>query len=154
MKKLLLIIFLMGMFVMNIHAQTINRLPISTTNRTNLDTVSNTGTRKQIVTAGNSVNLRIQANALKLSGTAAGNITLQASQDGINFEPISSLLSNGSIGFDTLKVANISTLQSHSFIIPIIYHNKYQIVYTGTGTMAVTLSCFETEKLSPIYFKP
>lgn len=153
MKKLLLIIF-MGMFTVGIQAQTINRVPLSTTNSTNLDTIPNAGTRKQVVTAGNSTNLRIQANVVKLTGTAGGNVTLLGSLDGINFEPIPSLKSDGTIGMDTLKITNVSTLQTHSFIVPVIYHNKYQISYTGAGTMSATLSTFESEKLSPVYFKP
>lgn len=152
MKKLFLLLG-MALSITTAIAQSVNRVPISTTNFTNLDTVSNTATRKQTVTVGSSSNLRIQVNVTKLTGTDAGNVTLLGSQDGITFEPIPSLKNDGTIGADTLKVANIAGVQTHSFIIPVIYHNVYIISYTGTGTMAAKLQSFATEKLSPVYFK-
>lgn len=150
-KSLLTLIILFSAYCLS--AQTIEKLPISTTNYTNIDTVPNAGTRSQVIKVGNASSVRIQANLTKLSGAAGGVVTIQGSQDGVNYEPIPSYLSTGAMGSDTLAVANVTT-QSHSFIMPVVNHNYYKVVYTGASTMSVKFSTFETEVISPVYFKP
>lgn len=148
MKKLVLLL-LLALSVIAVQAQTIRRLPLSTTNHTNLDTVTNTGVRSQGVQVVNFDNLSIQANLTKISGTVGGNVILLASQDSVNFEQIPSLRSTGVIGLDTLKATNV-TSQSHSFIIPKNYWNYYLLQYTGTGTMACKFQTYVSQK--PVFF--
>lgn len=146
MMKNLFLFFCMALFGLSAMSQTVKRLPLSTTNHTNLDTVTNTGVRIQGIQILNYDNLSIQANVTKISGTAGGQVILVASQDSLGFEPIPSLKKNGTFGLDTMAVANVSTVQIHSFVVPRSYWNYYGLQYTGTGTMACKFKTSATQK--------
>lgn len=94
------------------------------------DTITNTGTEYatlQVKSSGSIIS--IQAVVTKLSGTVAGTVILQASNDGLNYV---------TIGSDTLTLSNVTT-NSYLFTVsnhPYIY---YRLKATGSGTMSATL---------------
>ncbi|MBX3253920.1 MAG: hypothetical protein KF862_07230 [Chitinophagaceae bacterium] len=94
------------------------------------DTVSNGGAASKVIrlTAGYS-GVVIQAKATKVSGTVAGNIKVQGSLDGSNW--------------DTLTVAQSVTdvaSQTRSFYISAPVPVFLRVIHTGYGTMSSILS--------------
>lgn len=99
------------------------------------DTATNTGTtyvQAQVKNWYESVS--IQAVVTKLSGTAAGTVTVQGSNDGTNYVTVNSSYITSS----TLSVSNVTT-NTKVFILTGSPYNYYRLSYTGSGTMACTL---------------
>lgn len=134
MKKLLFMFSLMLAFVA-VKAQVatnIQSLISDTVHKAGLDTVINTGVKIQkIQIPGYNDVLTFQGILNKISGTAGGSIVLQGSLDGINYINIGS-------AFTPTNVA----LQTFSFSLNPSTWLNYQIQYTGTGTMSVTINSF------------
>lgn len=94
------------------------------------DTITNTATGYVEVNITKSYEtVSIQAVCTKISGTVAGNVLLQASNDGTNFV---------SVGLDTLATTDVAT-QSHTFIVHGSPYKYYRLSWTGSGTMSATL---------------
>lgn len=94
------------------------------------DTVTNTATKwvkTQVQSGYNTVS--IQAVVTKISGTVAGNVILQGSNDGTNYV---------SIGLDTLATTDVTT-NTHVFTVQDSPYEYYRLSYTGSGTMAAKL---------------
>lgn len=78
----------------------------------------------------------IQAVVTKLSGTAAGTVTLQGSIDGTNFVTVKSSYLNGTA---TLSVTNVTT-NAKIFVVTGSPYKYYRLSYTGSGTMSCKLN--------------
>lgn len=99
------------------------------------DTITNTGTGYVGYRVKNAYNtVTIQAVVTRLSGTAAGTVTLQGSNDGINYVTVSASYSDA----QTLSVSNVAT-QSKLFVVTGSPYAYYRLSYAGSGTMSCTL---------------
>lgn len=102
------------------------------------DTVTNTGTAYlQARIAGHKNTLGFHVVVTAISGTVAGTITLQGSNDGVNFVALTDTTSVPSIPAKT--VANASA--SYAFWLqgsPFLY---YRVSWTGSGTMVASFTC-------------
>lgn len=95
------------------------------------DTIVNTGSVTKTFTAtGGYSKVSVQINVQKVSGTPAGNVVLYGSLDGVNYT---------SLG-DTLKLSNVTTVQTATFAIDGAPYVYYQVSGTGTGTMVAGVS--------------
>jgi hypothetical protein len=99
------------------------------------DTVTNSATGYvglQIKSSYNTVT--IQAVVTKISGTAGGTVTLQGSNDGVNYVTVSTDYSTA----QTLSVTNVTT-NTKIFIVTGSPYSYYRLSHTGTGTMSTTI---------------
>lgn len=112
------------------------------------DTVTNTGTGYvQLKVKGTYKSVAIQVVSDKISGTAAGTVTLQGSNDGVNFVTVNtSYLSNLASqapyttgGGATLTVTNVAT-STKIFVVNGSPYAYYRLSHTGSGTMVSRLS--------------
>lgn len=101
------------------------------------DSVTNTGTNYVTVQVQNwYYTTTIQPVVTKLSGTAAGTVTLQGSNDGTNFVTVNTSYISG--GSATMSVSN-QTTNTKLFVITGSPYRYYRLSYTGSGTMLCTL---------------
>lgn len=109
------------------------------------DTVTNTATNSVTLQVQNWYEtLSIQPIVTKLSGTAAGTVTLQGSNDGTNFVTVNTkylstldpYFTSGAAA--TLTVTNVTTTTG-IFVILGSPYQYYRLSYTGSGTMSCTL---------------
>ncbi len=101
----------------------------------NSDTVTNSATKYVGMRIQSYyTTLGVQVVITKLSGTGGGTVTLQGSNDAINYVTVSSSFSDA----QTLSVANV-TSQTKLFVITGSPYAYYRLSYTGTGTMACTI---------------
>lgn len=109
------------------------------------DTVTNTGSNYVTLQVQNWYNtVSIQPIVTKISGTAAGTVTLQGSNDGVNFVTVNTkYLSTLDPYFTTgaaatLTITNVTTNTGVFVVIgsPYLY---YRLSYAGSGTMVCTL---------------
>jgi hypothetical protein len=92
------------------------------------DTITNTATAYKIITVtGGYQTLAIQPVLTKVSGTAAGTVTMYGSQDGTNYYPLG----------DTLLMQDHAAAVSKLFKYTDPGYTYYKISYTGVGTMVV-----------------
>lgn len=111
------------------------------------DTVTNTGTNYVSLLVQNWYEvMTFQANITKISGTIAGTITLQGSNDGTNYVTIPTTYIASSAhtpyvvgGAATASPTNV-TSQSFLFTLVASPFQYYRLSYTGSGTMAAKLS--------------
>lgn len=111
------------------------------------DTLVNAATSNvQLGIAGYQETLTIQSLHTKLTGTTAGTVFLYASNDGTNYVRIPSVKSDGTVGRDSLILANTAGVQSKLFTLakpmsgsPYAY---YQIRTVGTGTQTTKVQAF------------
>lgn len=103
-------------------------------------TITNTGTSACSLKVANPYHtVTVQAVMTKTSGTLAGTLTLQGSVDGTSWETVPTSLVAGAAS--TYTVTDVAS-QAKTFVItgtPFLY---YKLSWTGTGTMAGTLSGF------------
>lgn len=100
------------------------------------DTIANTATGYVGYTVNNYYEtVAIQAVVTKLSGTAAGTVTLQGSLDGTNYVTVSSSFATAT----TLTVTNVTT-NSKLFVVTGSPYRYYRLSYTGSGTMSCKLN--------------
>lgn len=111
------------------------------------DTTTNTGTGYvQLQVKGTYENVAIQATVDKISGTVAGTVTLQGSNDGTNFVTLDNSYSADYTtsapyttgGATTLSCSNVTT-NSKIFLITGSPYSYYRLSYTGSGTMSARL---------------
>lgn len=101
----------------------------------NTDTTTNTGTSYVGVTVNNYYKeLSVHCVVTKISGTVAGTVTLQGSNDGTNYVTVSTSYSDA----QTLSCTN-QTTNSKLFTITGSPYKYYRLSYTGSGTMAATV---------------
>jgi hypothetical protein len=102
------------------------------------DTITNTGSGYVEFTL-NSFYKRVsfQPVVTKLSGTAAGTVTLQGSIDGINYVTVSSSY----VSSATMSVTNVTT-STAILIVTSSPYRYYRLNYVGSGTMSCLLSGF------------
>lgn len=99
------------------------------------DTCTNAGTTYVGLTVNNYYEtVTIQAVVTKISGTVAGTVTVQGSNDGTNFVTVDS----DYITSSTLSPTN-QTTNTKIFIITGSPYKYYRLSYTGSGTMSATL---------------
>lgn len=111
------------------------------------DTITNTATNSVSIQVQNWYqSLTIQANLVKISGTQAGTLTLQGSNDGVNYVtvPIAYIKTNAYTpgvygGSATATATNVAT-QTFSWTIKNSPYEYYAVSWTGSGTMSSTLS--------------
>lgn len=102
------------------------------------DTVTNTGTSYLQITLNNYYEkIEFQPVITKVSGTAAGTVTLQGSIDGTNYVTVSSDYSSAR----TLSVSNTTT-NTALFVVTSSPYKYYRLSYTGSGTMVCTMRGF------------
>lgn len=109
------------------------------------DTVTNTGVNTLLIKVNNWYKtVSIQAIVHKVSGTAAGTVTLQGSNDGLNFVTVNTLYLTTLVPYfttgaaATLSCSNV-TDQSSIFTLIGSPYEYYRLSYTGSGTMVCTL---------------
>jgi hypothetical protein len=101
------------------------------------DTIANTATGYVGYTVNNYYErVAIQAVVTKLSGTAAGTVTLQGSIDGTNYVTVKAAYVSSSA---TLTVTNVTTT-SKIFVVSNSPYNYYRLSYTGSGTMSCKIN--------------
>lgn len=114
------------------------------------DTVTNSGSGYvQLQTKGNYSSVCIQAVATKISGTNGGTITLQGSNDGVNFvtvntgylKDVATANPYAVSGGATLTVLN-QTNTTKIFTIIGSPYSYYRVSHTGTGTMSSRLRAY------------
>lgn len=140
----------MGYFMPNYpstQTNLVSRMKSTTYPTLYLDTVTNSGTNSVTLQVQQSYqSLGIQVVVTKLSGTAAGTVTLQGSNDGSNYvtvstaylEAISSAAPFTTSGTATLSVTNVTT-NTKIFVVRGSPYQYYRLSHTGSGTMACTL---------------
>jgi hypothetical protein len=100
-----------------------------------VDTATNAGTTYlQVQLREYYKQVSIQAVVGRISGTAAGTVTLQGSVDGVNYVTVASAYTNEV----TYSVTNVA-LQANLFLITDSPYLYYRLSYTGSGTMACSL---------------
>lgn len=99
------------------------------------DTVDNAGSGYVGITISKYYSsISIHAVVTKISGTAAGTVTLQGSNDGTNYTTVVSSFASAT----TLSVTDVTT--SHKiFTITGSPYKHYRLSYTGSGTMSCRL---------------
>jgi hypothetical protein len=103
----------------------------------NGDTITNTGTDYVSLTLnGWYQTVSIQVRCTKLSGTIAGTVTLQGSNDGTNFVTVNTAYTQGVSS--TLTCTN-QTTNTKVFVVIGAPYKYYRLSWTGSGTMAGTL---------------
>jgi len=101
----------------------------------NSDTCVNGATTYVGITVNNSYStISLQVVITKISGTVAGTITIQASNDGTNYVTVNS----GYITSTTHTATNVAT-SSKLFTITGSPYKYYRMSYTGSGTMSATI---------------
>lgn len=106
------------------------------------DTVTNTGTNyitNKAIVSGPGQTVSIQWTAVKLSGTVAGTVTLQASLDGLNFFALTGNSTVENTTISTFTPTDVAT-QTKSWVIKNNPFPWYRVSWTGAGTMAATQS--------------
>ena len=110
---------------------------LSTYNSTS-DTVTNTATNYVATTVTNAyTTITIQPIVTKISGTAAGTVTVQGSLDNVNFVSIPTAYLLGAS--NTLTVTNVTTSTALFVITKGAPYKYYRLSYTGSGTMSCSL---------------
>lgn len=99
------------------------------------DTIVNTATGYVGLTVNNYYKeVSIQTVITKISGTVAGTVTLQGSNDGTNYVTVSTSYSDA----QTHTATNVAT-SSKLFTITGSPYKYYRLSYTGSGTMSATI---------------
>lgn len=100
------------------------------------DTATNTGTTYlQINSTSYWEKVTFQPVVTKVSGTAAGTVTLQGSVDGTNYVTVSSSYASAT----TMSVTNVTTSTALLTVTSSPYR-YYRLSYTGSGTMVCILA--------------
>lgn len=125
MKKILLLVVMLGALFSSTQAQNATLIPLAAG-----DTAVNTGTASKVirVTAGY-YGIVIQAKATEISGTSAGTIKVQGSLDGTNYTDIGS-------AYTVTDVASQSTM----FYVTTALPTYIRVLQTGSGTMSSILT--------------
>ena len=129
MKKIISLLFLVAFVASAAFGQTFVPGTGSATQAVVIagDTITNTGTAYKIIkVTGGYQDLAIQPVLTKVSGTAAGTVTIYGSLDGINYVTLG----------DTLGERDATTV-TKLFKYTDPAYTYYKISYTGTGTMVV-----------------
>lgn len=101
------------------------------------DTVTNTATNYISLSVTNSyTKIVIQPIVTKISGTVAGTVTLQGSNDALNYVTVNTSYLLG--GSATLTATNVTT-STNLFVVTGSPYEYYRLSYTGSGTMSATL---------------
>jgi len=99
------------------------------------DTITDTGSGYVAITIDKYwEKVSFQPVVTKLSGTAAGTVTLQGSNDGTNFVTVNSSY----VSATTMTVTNVTTSTALLTVTSSPY-KYYRLSYTGSGTMSCTL---------------
>lgn len=99
------------------------------------DTCTNTATTYVEIPVTQTYNrLSIQCVVTKISGTVAGTVTVQGSNDGTNFVTV-----NSSYITATTLAPTDQTTNTKMFVITGSPYKYYRLSYTGSGTMSATL---------------
>lgn len=143
MKKILglIAIFTMTLFAPKMEAQVLNFT--SSYNLTS-DTVTNAGTNTLKVKSGFTYQwVTAQVIITKISGTPAGNVIMQGSNDGTNFVAIPQWDNYRIVAGDTLVPTNVSgTCGNKIWIFKGSKYLWYRVTYTGSGTMAASMKAY------------
>jgi len=100
------------------------------------DTATNSGTTYLQITLNNYYEkVSFQPVVTKVSGTAAGTVTLQGSIDGTNYVTVSSDYSSA----QTMSVTNVTTSTALLTVTSSPYR-YYRLSYTGSGTMVCIIA--------------
>ena len=107
-------------------------------------TVTNTATALlDLQVQGTYKAVSIQPIVTKQSGTAAGTVTLQGSNDGINFVTVSTQYLRSTLPYSSGQAATLSvsdvTTSTGIFVLIGNPYNYYRLSYTGSGTMVTTI---------------
>lgn len=99
------------------------------------DTITNTGSGYVGFTIDKYYEkISFQPVVTKLSGTAGGTVTLQGSNDGINYVTVNSSY----VSAATMSVTNVTT-STALLVVTSSPYRYYRLSYTGSGTMSCTL---------------
>ena len=101
-------------------------------------TNTGTGTNVYEIKSGYE-SLTIQSVVKKTSGTVAGTVTLQGSNDGTNYVTVAAAYALGSVV--TFTATDVS-VQSVQFVVTGNPYKYIRVSYTGSGTMVATLKSY------------
>lgn len=115
------------------------------------DTTVNGGvTNLQIMISGFENVVSLQSNITPISGTCGGVVRLLASNDGVKFTRVCSIIQKtGLIGLDSLLVGTTAVNQVHIFGLDKHLYKYYQLQYTGASTMAAAQSGYAIWRRQP-----
>ena len=132
-------------------AKVVSNLPTTAYKLITSDTVTNTGTNyltsgypqsgstysgSPVAIVNPAYYTTVQVNITKISGTVAGTVTLQGSIDGTNF----STATSGMLAITATYTATDVASQSKNWIIAGNPYRFYRVSWTGTGTMAASMT--------------
>lgn len=146
MKKLSLLILALAFIGYTASAQS-GYLKRASDSKTT-DTLTNAATSNvQLAIAGYQGQIGIQTFHTKLTGTTAGTVFLYASNDGTTYNRIPSIKSDGTVGRDSLILANSAGIQSKFFVLgsptlALPAYSYYQIRTVGSGTQTTKIQAF------------
>jgi len=130
MKKLVLFFILLSAF--NAFSQSKSGTLLSESNGTAIDTVTNTGTKSQVLAiAGVQDVVTILSTVTEISGTTGGTVKLYGSIDGTNYALIDT---------NTFSPADQIAAQSYAWSINPSKYTYYKVTYVGSGTMSAKIS--------------
>lgn len=138
MKKISLILGIVAAscagFVTESDAQLLNLL--STPYNLPLDTAVNTTvtTLTSVACTKDNLTTSIVVNVLKISGTAAGTVVLQGSNDNTNFRTLPTAVAA------SFTVTDIAAAQGITWVLTGNPYRYYRVQYTPTGTMSASFS--------------
>jgi hypothetical protein len=80
--------------------------------------------------------LSILAECTKITGTLTGTVTLEQSFNNVNWGPVTYLNSTDTASIPvSYPIADVSTMQTITFNLPLIYASAYyRVVFRGVGT--------------------
>lgn len=112
------------------------------------DTLTNAATSNvQLPISGYQSTISVSAYVTKLTGTTAGTVFLYASNDGTNYKRIPSVKDDGTVGKDSLILANTAGVQEKQFKLvqstgaaPAAAY--YQIRTVGSGTQTTKIQAY------------
>lgn len=102
------------------------------------DTVTNSATNfltNKVQVVGRGIGVTVETTVTKISGTVAGTMTLQVSNDGTNFKAIPT--EETQTGVATATALDVAS-QTFTWRINKVPYRWYRISWTGTGTMAAS----------------
>ncbi len=104
------------------------------------DTVTNAGTKTETLKINNWYKtVTLQPVVTKVSGTAAGTVTLQGSNDGVNYVTVNTSYLLGASA--TMTVTNVTT-STKLFVVTGNPYQYYRFSYAGSGTMVCTIKSY------------
>lgn len=148
MKKIKLLLLSCALLFMAVGVQAQSGYFKRVSDSKTTDTLTNAATSNvQLPISGYQSTISVSAYVTKLTGTTAGTVFLYASNDGTNYKRIPSVKDDGTVGKDSLILANTAGVQEKQFKLvqnigaaPAAAY--YQIRTVGSGTQTTKIQAY------------